>query len=99
MSECPMSTAFLLLARSTFYGRMLVVIRTVVRGINKRGKRRGMYVPSYRGCTTQILTWGPIVDRVFGGSVSLFGQTDRVGPDRCTRSRSTTLLVPRGDAM
>jgi hypothetical protein len=71
---------------------MLVVIRTVVRGMNKRGKRRGMYVPSYSGCTTQILTWGPIADRqVFGGSVGLFSQTDRVGPDRCTRSRSTTL--------
>jgi hypothetical protein len=49
------------------YGCMPVVIRTVVRGMNKRGKRRGMYVPSYSGCTTQILTWGPIADRSFRG--------------------------------
>jgi len=26
-----------------------------------------MYVPSYSGCTTQILTWGPIADRSFRG--------------------------------
>ena len=66
-----MSTIYCLLhscfLRSTFYGRVLVVMRTVVRGINKGGKRRGMYVLSYRGCTTQILTWGPIADRSFRG--------------------------------
>jgi hypothetical protein len=26
-----------------------------------------MYLPPYSGCTTQILTWGPIADRSFRG--------------------------------
>jgi hypothetical protein len=62
---CILFSTFLLLCilfcNTTTEG--VVVILTFVRHTKKRGKRRGRYVPSYRFCTTQILTWGPIADR------------------------------------